>query len=99
MSTIMQPRGEKNEADHVTILINGRSFKIPKGVEVPIPNPRKPQTNADRYRAMSDEELARTFAQTGNCPPSSKYGHNCERCGKCWLDYLRQPVKDGDNDG
>lgn len=59
----------------------------------------KPMTNADRIRAMSDEELARTFAQTGNCPPSSKYGHNCERCGKCWLDYLRQPVKDGENDG
>ena len=57
-----------------------------------------PMTNADRIRAMSDEELARTFAQTGNCPPSSKYGHNCERCGKCWLDYLRQPVKDGDNE-
>ena len=57
------------------------------------------QTNADRIRAMSDEELARTFAQTGNCPPSSKYGHNCERCGKCWLDYLRQPVKDGEDDG
>ena len=55
-----------------------------------------PQTNADRIRAMSDEELARTFAQTGNCPPSPKYGHNCERCGKCWLDYLRQPVKDGE---
>lgn len=55
------------------------------------------RTNADRYRAMSDEELAITFAQTGNCPPSSKYGYNCERCGKCWLDYLRQPVKDGDN--
>ena len=59
---------------------------------------QKPQTNGDRYRTMSDEELARTFAQTGNCPPSSKYGHNCERCGKCWLDYLRQPVKDGDNE-
>ena len=58
-----------------------------------------PVTNADRIRAMSDEELARTFAQTGNCPPSSKYGHNCERCCKCWLDYLRQPVKDGDTDG
>ena len=56
---------------------------------------QKPQTNADRIRAMSDEELARTFAQTGNCPPSPEYGHNCKRCSKCWLDYLRQPVKDG----
>lgn len=55
-------------------------------------------TNADRIRAMSDEELARTFAQTGNCPPSSKYGYNCERCGKCWLNWLRQPVKDGEGE-
>lgn len=58
-----------------------------------------PVTNADRIRAMSDEELARTFAQTGDCPPSPEYGHNCERCSKCWLDYLRQPVKDGEDDG
>lgn len=59
---------------------------------------QKPKTNADRIRAMSDEELARTFAQTGNCPPSPEYGHNCERCSKCWLDYLRQSVKDGEGE-
>jgi hypothetical protein len=75
----------------------GEQREILFGCSGYMPKP-KPKTNADRIRAMSDEELARTFAQTGNCPPSSKYGHNCERCGKCWLDYLRQPMKDGDNE-
>lgn len=60
-------------------------------------------TNADRIRAMSDEELATMF-----------YGMCCgmELCDGCiavndcpgenanwWYNWLRQPVKDGDNDG
>lgn len=59
------------------------------------------QTNADRIRAMSDEELARVFDR--GCPPDRppkecmKYWH--VGCEGCWLEYLRQPVKDGDNDG
>lgn len=63
-----------------------------------------PQTNADRIRAMSDEELA-VFI--------------CDRCSDCSIEvcpgadmcngrdgrsnglvkWLKQPVKDGDNDG
>ena len=60
---------------------------------------QKPQTNADRIRAMSDEELAE-FRAGGHCPPSRRFP-NCatiEPCSKCWLEYLRQPVKDGENE-
>lgn len=111
MSTIMLPRGEKNEADHVTVLINGRTFKIPKGVEVSIPNPRKPRTNADRIRAMSDKELAKMIdafnAYFGMCNRDEieLLCTDCELHDLCCLGegdalgWLRQPVKDGEDDG
>lgn len=58
-----------------------------------------PQTNADRIRAMSDEELAK-FRAGGHCPPSRRFPDcaTIKPCSKCWLEYLRQPVKDGDNE-
>lgn len=49
-----------------------------------------PKTNADRIRAMTDEELARFLDNTdGDSPP------NVERCTieeseEYWLDWLRQ---------
>lgn len=52
----------------------------------------KPKTNADRIRAMTDEELAKIL--NGGCPPG---GAKCnERCETCWLDWLRSPVEDGE---
>ena len=58
---------------------------------------RKPQTNADRIRAMSDEELAwelmtwriETCARLNGA--ESPYPHT----QKSILEWLRQPVKDG----
>ena len=58
-----------------------------------------PQTNADRIRAMSDEELAAMLRSTG-CP-LVRSDATCKEfgsCRNCWLDYLRQPVKDGDGE-
>lgn len=61
------------------------------------PKPRKPQTNADRIRAMSDEELAEYMGDVktwGGCPNHG--ARNCqEDCYKCWLDWLRQEAQDG----
>lgn len=56
-------------------------------------------SNADRIRAMNDEELAE-FRAGGHCPPSKRFPDcaTIEPCSKCWLEYLRQPVKDGDNE-
>lgn len=56
---------------------------------------QKPQTNADRIRAMTDEELAEflwRYAGTGVCPPIMC--SETEKCGaeKCWLDWLKQEV-------
>ena len=64
----------------------------------------KPQTNADRIRAMSDEELAREYALTG-CPRipdddvCDSFGDKHTCCYNCCLDWLKQPVKDGEGDG
>ena len=54
----------------------------------------KPLTNADRIRAMTDEELARHFSFRW-CPPD----RHCTAldkitCYDCWLDWLKQEVKD-----
>ena len=63
-------------------------------------NAEYPQTNADRIRAMSDEELAEFLCD--GCPPFRKNGVSCyvpKTCHNCWLDWLKQPVKDGEDDG
>ena len=56
----------------------------------------KPMTNADRLRAMSDEELAKYFGEVktwGGCPNHG--ARNCtENCADCWLDWLRQEATD-----
>lgn len=53
-------------------------------------------TNADRIRAMTDEELAIEETAKGGCP------HDCETpddldtdCVRCWLDWLKQEVDNG----
>ncbi len=50
----------------------------------------KPITNADRIRAMSDEELAGWLADH---PVVSEYDENNPQ-HKGWLDWLKQEVKE-----
>lgn len=69
-----------------------------KKTQKPLTNakPQK-QTNADRIRAMSDEELA-VLCEDG-CPP---HDHRCpdlegeigmkENCQRCWLEWLKAEV-------
>ena len=71
---------------------------VDKGALVPQPSKWKPkeQTNADRIRAMSDEELAEFLSDDERaCPPK---WHNCRKhisdCGGCWLEWLKQPAEE-----
>lgn len=58
----------------------------------------KPLTNADRIRAMKDEELAGYLApcacppiwfnEDTGCPVNKEPGES--DCLQCWLDYLKQ---------
>ena len=71
----------------------------------PLTNMSKPiteykMTNADRIRAMSDEELAKLIAEnayTGACndfgiPHQGQCCHNCERCDAI-IKWLKQPAE------
>ena len=60
----------------------------------------EPITNADRIRAMSDEELAKAIASkayTGACNDFdiSYDGNSCHNCEKCdaIIKWLKQPAK------
>ena len=62
-------------------------------------SPNKPQTNADRIRAMSDEELAEFMRPwDSGCPRWKENPLPCsdwDNCGECWLKWLKEEVKDG----
>ena len=50
------------------------------------------QTNADKIRSMSDEELANALAHKANaCWNCSS--DNLEICKDCWLDWMKQEAK------
>ena len=54
------------------------------------PCPEQKLSNADRIRAMSDEELAYQFG--AQCPKGRK--RECDkRCSQCWLEWLQQPCE------
>lgn len=60
--------------------------------------PKQPESNADRIRAMSDEELA-VLLEGCICPsdPCKKVVNrerqpDKKRCQSCWLDWLQSPV-------
>ena len=79
----------------------------PEAVDCKMPNlfkGAKPQTNADRIRAMSDEELVdalMTFLvkSVENSEFSKVKVEFEEGYRDALLEELRQPVKDGDTDG
>lgn len=59
----------------------------------------KQQTNADRIRAMTDEELANLInrIEPKFCHDGWDYMIGCDEdkdCVMCWLDWLRQEVDD-----
>ena len=64
--------------------------------------PKKPQTNADRIRAMSDEELAEQLIAYRDDWDDYETHVGCfdkwEDAVKAEVDWLRQPAKDGDNE-
>ena len=64
------------------------------------------QTNADRVRAMSDEELATFFGTLPCCPPGNAdelcfpdntCGADTKMMVKCWGTWLKATVEEADN--
>ena len=54
------------------------------------PNPRKPITNADRIRAMTDEELAEWIAGS----VLNLTGGSLEMATEAWANWLKQEATD-----
>ena len=90
--------------DAACYLLDGKPCEDRKPVAEPCNNLSKPfKTNADRVRAMSDEELAIQIADwnSGDCPPLEFCPkHRNEETKllectpwKCWLDWLRQEAE------
>ena len=84
-------------------LVNGWCEKV---IDRPDPDMKRDcrhfreKTNADRIRAMSDEEMAKLIAEnayTGACndfgiPHQDQCCHNCERCDAI-IKWLKQPAE------
>ena len=51
------------------------------------------KTNADKIRAMNDEELAKVMERVLGCPVTGDCAKMSRDCNACWLDWLQQPVK------
>ena len=52
-----------------------------------------PMTNADRIRAMSDEEMAKKLQYASGCPVNANCIKMSGDCKACWLDWLQQPAE------
>lgn len=65
----------------------------------------KTMTNADRLRAMNDEQLAVWIAETANCSDwcileeQCKTKPDCSCCVNVWLDWLKEEVEESECDG
>jgi hypothetical protein len=51
------------------------------------------QTNADRIRSMTDEEMAE-FLYGGCCREGETFPCPDVGCKKCWLDWLKEEAKE-----
>ena len=54
---------------------------------------KKPMTNGDRIRAMSDEELVKFFEKNVDCCGCMLYGDCTGPCPENWLNWLKQPAE------
>ena len=51
------------------------------------------ETNGDRIRSMTDEELAHILGDKCICPPAKECAESYGNCDSCWLKWLRQPAE------
>ena len=57
----------------------------------------KPMRNADKIRAMNDEELADLInREIGYCAPTGDCEKMSNDCKACWLDWLKQSAEEGE---
>lgn len=87
------PKDEVRFADEDHVWVNGKQFISLRRVGEMVKEKR--MTNADRIRAMTDEELAKHFSIY--CWSDNWCGHHRD-CEACWLDWLKQEAKESPSD-
>ena len=74
-------------------------YKATEDFAIKLIDHAKPMTNADRIRAMSDEELAGFLCGTSTaecCDRSCPARHICGYADNGMIKWLQQPVKEND---
>ena len=83
--------------DRIGILGNDNVKDYPPYLDYP--KPCKPKTNADRFRSMTDEELAELFADNdcGYCQIHDFcFAKECQiNCEDAWLEWLKKEAEGG----
>ena len=86
-----------NETPFPDVCIECKYIDGPEGKEPSNWKP-KPMTNADRIRAMTDEELAKfipDWSYTNACKCDEQPYVDCNNeCEKCVAEWLKQPAED-----
>lgn len=100
MSEQLSEKG-KDLVKYMPQAVNALADRLMEKLEERLLYGEKPQTNADRIRGMTDEELAELFKNLC-CPYSlgGKVDCNIENrgCGNCWLSWLKAPVEVQDDE-
>ena len=81
--------------DYIIQGVNGESYPCKADIFQKTYTEDKPNTNADKILAMSDEELA-TFMNCDGCPPKNEGCNDGQKCSLCWLEWLQQPAEKND---
>ena len=68
--------------------------KVAKDIVLSCDAYKSHDTNYDRIRAMSVEELANKLAWRAECPDKFHQDKCNEDCFGCWLDWLNQEVSE-----
>lgn len=68
--------------------------KVTKELLNALDNVKKQQTNAQKIRSMTDEELAKILGDKCICPPTGDCPKMCGDCDICWLEWLQQPAEE-----
>lgn len=105
MSEQLSEKG-KDLVKYMPQAVNALADRLIEKLEERILYGEKPKTNYDLLISKAPEELADSFAS--RCCPVKDEFYNCgeinkkefswEDCKSCWLDWLKAPVEEVDNE-
>ena len=96
MSEQLSEKG-KDLVRYMPQAVNALADRLIEKLEERLLYGEKPQTNADRIRAMTDEELAEWMATIEKkCYARCGVKSNFKRFNNQWFDWLKSPVEEQD---